>query len=146
MDGVFSDLLVEPGDFLIQHLALHPATHQRLARRTCKVVATVLETFDEVLVQRMDALRQKDAELGKQPAQPIYQRGTLLDESGPHAVKDKHALLGRRLDRHETHLWTAGRFADCLGILCIILHVWASFAIGGSELRWNEPDIVSERA
>ncbi|CAM2161724.1 hypothetical protein PSAC2689_100139 [Paraburkholderia sacchari] len=50
VDGVFSDLFVEPCDFLIQYLALRPAPYQRLARSTCKFVATVLETVDDVLL------------------------------------------------------------------------------------------------
>ncbi|BCQ28456.1 hypothetical protein NK8_66450 (plasmid) [Caballeronia sp. NK8] len=32
VDGVFSDLFVKAGDFLIEHMALRPAPHQRLAR------------------------------------------------------------------------------------------------------------------
>lgn len=62
-----------------------------------------------------------DAEFGEHTAHHVDQLRTLLDQQAANAMKRQRRLLLARLDGHEPHRLTGDRFADRLGVSCIVL-------------------------
>ncbi len=83
-----------------------------------------------------------NAELGHMPADRIRQHRSLTNQQLPAAMQHQARLLLLRLRRHKSHRRPRDRFADCGGVVGIVL---AALNVGLHVARRHQPHRVAER-
>jgi hypothetical protein len=92
--------------------------------RACNLGQSLVTYIGHDTEQLFDAIapdRRDDPELRKMSANGIDHRGLLADEQMAGTMQRQAALLLRHLGRDEPHVWPSDRFADRLGVSCIVL-------------------------
>jgi hypothetical protein len=77
-----------------------------------------------------------------QSAHWVNQPAARSHKLGSHTAHHQHRLLLGTLDRNEAHLRTANRLADCLGVVAVVLLV---FAVRHHELGRHDAGVMTER-
>lgn len=115
------DLTLEFADLTVELLQVLQQPIDQESEATGKFVAGVLDQIGHSCVDVPDALGKREAELDQQPADLVGLSAARVNEALAHRVQCEHRLLLRRLGRDEAHVRPADRFADGLGIECVVL-------------------------
>ena len=134
------DLCLEFLDVAIQILEVIKKSLHEQAKRTRQFVKTVLDQLWNARCDVADALRNDDAGFTEEPANLISLSRARSHEALTHTVQCEDRLLLDILYRYETHVRPSHRFADRLGIGCIVL---VGLDVRLDELRCHQPHAVS---
>jgi hypothetical protein len=91
------------------------------ARQRVHLVGCILEHVGQHTAQRLGALGEGQAELGRQAADAVDAGGALGLQALAQAVQAQHVLLLDGLHGHEAHRRARGRFADGRSVVGVVL-------------------------